>query len=181
MDWPMSSEELKAKYPDELNGWRYRVETDHSVSAFGPEGRPQKFADWQTFWTVAGGRHAKRWGSTILFGVLGALILVGGIIGMAMGPQSMSIAPPPPGAVRIHSKLVGCPYDWQAMQLIVLAYNAKNDPHAFFAAVYKYNCKIFDPPVDVWVDTRQAGLACVRPRGEPECLWTADDEAFGSN
>lgn len=49
----MSVEELKTRYPDNFNGWRYRVEQDQSVSAVNPEGQAVTFSDWQSFWRIA--------------------------------------------------------------------------------------------------------------------------------
>jgi hypothetical protein len=45
----------REKYPDQLNGYFYRVEKDRSVSAVSPNGEVVGFRDWQAFWDAAGG------------------------------------------------------------------------------------------------------------------------------
>jgi ribosomal protein S27E len=54
---PMAPELLRAEFPSELNGHRYRVEKDGSVSVPNFQGVPIKFRNWRSFWDAVGG-HA---------------------------------------------------------------------------------------------------------------------------
>jgi RNA polymerase subunit RPABC4/transcription elongation factor Spt4 len=52
---PSCGAPFREKYPDQLNGYFYRVEKDRSVLAVAPSGQIVQFRDWQTFWNAAGG------------------------------------------------------------------------------------------------------------------------------
>ncbi len=44
----------RAEFPDELNGYLYRVEKNGSVSAVDRRGERIQFNDWRSFWKIAG-------------------------------------------------------------------------------------------------------------------------------
>ena len=49
------SPEVRARYPDEVNGHRCRVEKDGTVSMLTNTGDEVAYPDWKTFWSVAHG------------------------------------------------------------------------------------------------------------------------------
>lgn len=70
--------------------------------------------------------------------------------------------------------LLACPADWQFMSVYGLI--SKDDMVAARKAADGFGCKTFFhlTPDDVTLSDSAAGFVCVRPRGEPQCLWTTE-------
>lgn len=73
------------------------------------------------------------------------------------------------GSVRVNDRIGGCPEDWQILD--VIRFKFEGDQKAAVNAMYRYGCKTFHGPTDVWIEARGAGYVCARPRGEPRCYW----------